>query len=514
MARTPFTNFGKVTVSTTYGDADAAITLNTGHGSRLPSTYPYPLVWWDATTYGDPADDPKREIVSVWNRTGDIVSVDRGVEGTAASTKNTAGKTYKMALCVTKAVIEELQSRGLSQSHRGLSLYTGTSSPYASRVYFDADSIVMSDGEEVTGWNDIFANITVSGAGGLDTGTEQNSTWYEVYALWNGSLKKACLHRAKDITQNQDTSASITEDATQGLKSSTSNDQIGQGFKVSASGTIDSIDVKLNVTGSPTGYLLATIYTDDSGKPSATSLGASHTQLVTSLPSAATWIRFKMVDPVTVSSGTQYHVVLSASYTVSGSNYVGWRMDGSAAGYTNGSKSLYSSLTTLWTADTDDDMMLRVNIIQHDTDFSTTVPSGYTYAFLGYCYNDSSGNIVPFHQVGTSWRYTFPNGDGLVVNETSSSVELISLLGMIPPRDVIECTFSLTGTGAATAEAVLSSIWNASLSLSSNGYFQLGIQTTNTGELMRTSGSLAVLGQGVMMIATSGADLYLLGFRW
>ena len=105
---TPVTNFGKVTVSTTYGSGDTSIVLTTGHGSRLPSTFPYPLTWWEATTYSDPADDPNKEIVIVTGRTGDTLTVTRAGEGTSASTKNTASKTYKMVLSITKAMWDGL----------------------------------------------------------------------------------------------------------------------------------------------------------------------------------------------------------------------------------------------------------------------------------------------------------------------------------------------------------------------------------------------------------------------
>lgn len=39
----------------------------------------------------------------------------------------------------------------------------------------------------------VSANITVSGAGGLDTGTESGSTWYYVWVIWNGATAAALL---------------------------------------------------------------------------------------------------------------------------------------------------------------------------------------------------------------------------------------------------------------------------------------------------------------------------------
>lgn len=106
MALDPTINFGKATVSTGYDDADTSIVLSSGHGAKLPSSFSYNLVWWNSTDYDDPADDPNVEIVRCTNRSTDTLTVTRAQEGTAASTKNTGGKTYKMALAITKKMID------------------------------------------------------------------------------------------------------------------------------------------------------------------------------------------------------------------------------------------------------------------------------------------------------------------------------------------------------------------------------------------------------------------------
>jgi len=56
----PVVNFGKVTVSTGYSAA-TEVTLITGDGSKLPNPVPsgsFNLVWFNNSTYSDPADDP------------------------------------------------------------------------------------------------------------------------------------------------------------------------------------------------------------------------------------------------------------------------------------------------------------------------------------------------------------------------------------------------------------------------------------------------------------------------
>lgn len=113
MALDPVTNFGKVTVSTGYNAVATSIALSSGHGSRLPqpsSDGAFNLVWWNATDYADPSDDPNREIVRVTARSTDTLTVTRAQESTSASTKNTSGKTYKMVLAITKKMITDIGS--------------------------------------------------------------------------------------------------------------------------------------------------------------------------------------------------------------------------------------------------------------------------------------------------------------------------------------------------------------------------------------------------------------------
>lgn len=104
-------NFGKATVSTGYDASATSIVLTSGHGSRFPNPAtwgPFYLVWYNATDYADPSDDPNREIVRVTSNSGDVLGVSRGQDGTVASTKNASAKTYKMSLALTAGVINSM----------------------------------------------------------------------------------------------------------------------------------------------------------------------------------------------------------------------------------------------------------------------------------------------------------------------------------------------------------------------------------------------------------------------
>lgn len=104
-------NFAKAVVSTGYDAAATSIVVN--DASALP-TAPFNAVWYDSTTYPNPADDPQVEIVRVTNVVGETLTITRAQEGTSASTKNTAAKTYLLNVPPTKALFDGLLHRNTS----------------------------------------------------------------------------------------------------------------------------------------------------------------------------------------------------------------------------------------------------------------------------------------------------------------------------------------------------------------------------------------------------------------
>lgn len=93
-------NFAKGTVSGSgYNAAAVSIVLSTST-SKFPDP-PFNLVWWNATDYPDPSDDPKVEIVRVSAIIGSTLTVTRAQEGTSATTKNTPRKVYKVIQALT-----------------------------------------------------------------------------------------------------------------------------------------------------------------------------------------------------------------------------------------------------------------------------------------------------------------------------------------------------------------------------------------------------------------------------
>jgi len=111
MALDPIKNFAKCTVSAGYDAVATSIVLVAGDGAKLPdpaSEGAFNLVWFNFTDYKDPADDPDKEIVRCTAKSTDTLTVARGQEGTTATVKNVAGKTYKMVLAMTKKMKDDI----------------------------------------------------------------------------------------------------------------------------------------------------------------------------------------------------------------------------------------------------------------------------------------------------------------------------------------------------------------------------------------------------------------------
>src|SRR6266550_1853276 len=109
----PTRNFAKCVVSTGYDASATTVVLSSGEGAKLPAPSTdgaFNLIWHDADTYPDPADDPNKEIVRVTARSTDTLTITRAQESTSAATHNTSGKAYHLVLALTKKMIDDIQS--------------------------------------------------------------------------------------------------------------------------------------------------------------------------------------------------------------------------------------------------------------------------------------------------------------------------------------------------------------------------------------------------------------------
>ena len=150
MASDQLLNFIKVGVSTTYDAVATSIVLVGGEGAELPDPAEgnYNLVWWDSTTYSDPADDPNAEIVRVTALSTDTLTVTRGVEGSGNTTKNTAVVAYKMFLGpTTKTVTDVDTSQRINQASHGF--VVGDVLRHNGTIYVKAQADSAANGEVI-----------------------------------------------------------------------------------------------------------------------------------------------------------------------------------------------------------------------------------------------------------------------------------------------------------------------------------------------------------------------------
>jgi hypothetical protein len=112
----PVKNFAKATLVSGYAAGVTSIVVSSGEGAEFPDPATdgaFNLSWWNATEYGDPADDPLREIVRCTARSGDTLTIVRAQEGTSDNDHNLSDlplgpRTYKVALPFTKKEHDEI----------------------------------------------------------------------------------------------------------------------------------------------------------------------------------------------------------------------------------------------------------------------------------------------------------------------------------------------------------------------------------------------------------------------
>lgn len=514
----PVSNFGLVTVSGGYLAGATTITLQTGDGSKLPATtggFRYPLTWWNATDYAHPADDPAVEIISVTDRTGNTLTVLRGQEGTGAANKNTSGKTYRMSLGQTAAMWNDL--RLARSSHQGLVLQTHRDAASAkSKVELvTCDHIVMDDGtvlrNDAGEWSGQTADITLSGAGGLDAGTENGAAWYEIHAIAKEDGTRALLlHKSKEW--RVDTFNVTGDDASQSIRDSSGHTKIAQGFKPFTSSPMLYVDVKMKKVGTPTGITTAAIYSNNAGVPGSV-LATSYAMDVARMPTSVGTVRFMFpAGSATLSASTQYHLVLSGTWTIDGVNYVEWRMDGSAGAYADGAKATYNGTT--WTTDTDDDMIFTTYIEAGVN--ALVLPTDYTRScFLGWAYNNGVSDFVPFVQRGKMRRTAAIELNNSWAVALDGTLQVKQLIDFLPPIDLCAALMGVSGAGTQAAVVAVGDVRATDLTsagdtVGAQAVLYSGMTSTRPGGFSE----VLVERGGAMFHGTSGGKVWVVGCSW
>lgn len=315
------------------------------------------------------------------------------------------------------------------QWFRGLHLRTSPNADVAATTVTlqRCDAMTMDDGTYVESWDDLSAIITGSGAGGLDTGAEAASTWYEIYAIRKSSdgTKNLLLHRAKNYFLDE---SLTTESTSENVRNAAGNTKVGQTLDTDVTGLVEMIDVKLLKVSSPTGRMWVSIYATSAGAPTGAALATSDKLDVSLLSTTAQWVRFLFRTPYTFTAGTTYAVVVEGDWTIDGVNFIYWRSS-NANPYAAGSRYAYDG--SAWNVDAGTDQLVKVYVTENDA--SVTMPSGYDQkCLIGYVYNDSGSNFDAFFALDR--RVNTQVSDVAAITATIGT--LTSLVAFVPPVPV------------------------------------------------------------------------------
>lgn len=109
MALDKSSNFAKTTIT---GIASGAteVVLDDATNFLDPASGEYNCVIWEISNYGNPADDPNKEIVRATALSGNTLTITRAQESTIASNHNTSGETYAIANVLTKKMIDDIDT--------------------------------------------------------------------------------------------------------------------------------------------------------------------------------------------------------------------------------------------------------------------------------------------------------------------------------------------------------------------------------------------------------------------
>ena len=109
MALDKVSNFAKTTIT---GIASGAteVVLDDATNFLDPVSGEYNCVIWEISNYGNPADDPNKEIVRATALSGSTLTITRAQESTLDSNHNTGGETYAIANVLTKKMIDDIDT--------------------------------------------------------------------------------------------------------------------------------------------------------------------------------------------------------------------------------------------------------------------------------------------------------------------------------------------------------------------------------------------------------------------
>lgn len=415
------------------------------------------------------------------------------------------------------ALLYDPQSAGTtaaSELFRGLHLRTHVDATVEDRkvILVNADEIVMDDGVRVEGWSNIEADITLTGAGGVDTGTEANAAWYEIHAIRNSlsEAKALLLHRGFSITQNpsQQTASGATA-----FRDAIARTKLAQSFLSPSGAKLWSVIINVSKSGSPTGQIWMTLEADVSGSPSGVALDTSQAIDITSLGATGsnnTRLLFVFKNPPMLVAATTFWLVLQGNYTINVTNYISWRNDTTGT-YADGNAKSFDGST--WSALTPDFYFVcqRTNTLT-----PVTMPPGYNQrALIGFVRNDSSGNFERFIQLDKKVMIA-RTATAKSVAGTSDLLTLTSLITEVPyiPVKITGKFYPDAGTAGSSSVATAP---DGIIVVAAVPIGERGVDVaTNPAAVQAFYGPVSVITryQHVYLSSTIAANFYITQWEW
>jgi len=348
-----------------------------------------------------------------------------------------------------------------------------------------AETIIMDDGTPVPDWNNLVADITVSGAGGLDSNSaEAANTWYEVWAIRNSSTgaKALLLHRMKNhaLDQSWDATLSGQESSTLGSvnPNMTNGDQryvtkVSQSIVAHDTGPMRYIELKIIKSTPRPSNLYMTLETDDGfGNASGTVLATSRSISDDAWGGQVTVTRFVFDTAATVTNGSKYLMVCNYDGPTDNLSlsWNGYQVQGNIrtlgpgqqrwmanVGYNNpgfgyhpydldlgtitlgyGDARQYNVALGTWKllANTTgfsgpSDFFFRTYIEHNNT--ALVLPTGYNQkCLLSYVHNNTSSNFKEYHQHNRYMVMGY-DPDWFVFTVPSTGVLALDIQNFVPP---------------------------------------------------------------------------------
>lgn len=300
------------------------------------------------------------------------------------------------------------------------------------KVYLQhADQIVMDSGARVNTWDDLYADLDVSGVGGLDTGSRESERWYEIYAIRKSSddTRNLLLHawRKRHTDFTQQTIPNHSDRQFIGLV--TSAEKVARRWTTTNAGELRYIEAEIWTSAGIPNQFWFTLHADNAGEP-GTLLATGHKISGNGFGSVSRVQRWGFPTAPVLAASTTYWIVAQGDWTIDGFLSYQWvKTDEVFVPPTTFAVKLFNG--TVWGAGQTFGLSLTSYVTTQPT--SVSMPAGYDQkAHIGYVREVGGTTIRSFRALNRKIHYGRGNGMYMVANVPIEQ-SVLDLTLWIPP---------------------------------------------------------------------------------